>query len=346
MPYLQLDHRKFPLPDGESTIGAVDGADVRLPGEVGALAAVLSVSPLGRTIRRAQPDAEFSVNGVRVGAEPLPLLHGDRIRIGAHELRFGMDAQAGSTTVVDAGAVAAAIAARAGAPTPPRIATGGRLVSLVDGREYAIPAAGLTVGRSADADIVIHSDDASRSHASIAVDALGYVLHDTSTNGCWVNGERVAGSRRLTTADRLTMAGEEFRFSADVPAEAPSGPVDDVAAVDAVTAADADVLATLEWTGDGPLRGTRFALLADITRIGRDPENDLAIFDAGLGARHATLERRTGGWVLRDAGTETGTFVDGQRVVGEVPIGGPALLRLADVQLAFAARAGEGGLGD
>ena len=326
MPYLQLDHRKFPLPDGESTIGAVDGADVRLPGEVGALAAVVSVSPLGRTIRRAHPDAECSVNGVRVGAEPLPLLHGDRIRIGAHELRFGMDAQAGSTMVVDAGAVAAAIAGRAGAAPPPRIATGGRLVSLVDGREYAIPAAGLTVGRSADADVVIHSDDASRSHASIAVDALGYVLHDTSTNGCWVNGERVAGSRRLATADRLTMAGEEFRFSADAPA-------------------DADVLATLEWTGDGSLRGTRFALLADITRIGRDPANDLAIFDAALGERHATLERRSDGWVLRDAGTEAGTFVDGQRVVGEVPIGGPAILRLADVELTFAARAGDGGWG-
>jgi len=82
MPYLQLQDRKFPLPDGESTIGASDAATVRLPGHDGTATAIVTVSPLGRTIRRGHPDAVFTVNGVRVGGEPLPLLHGDRIVIG------------------------------------------------------------------------------------------------------------------------------------------------------------------------------------------------------------------------------------------------------------------------
>jgi hypothetical protein len=80
MPYLQLEDRQYPLPAGEATIGAFEGATVRLPGGDPAARAVVIAGPSGVVIRRASPDAVVLVNGVRLGAEPSPLLHGDRVR--------------------------------------------------------------------------------------------------------------------------------------------------------------------------------------------------------------------------------------------------------------------------
>jgi pSer/pThr/pTyr-binding forkhead associated (FHA) protein len=336
MPYLQLQDRKIPLPDGESIIGAGDGATVRLPGHDGTATAIVTVAPLGRTIRRGRPDAVFTVNGVPVGAEPVPLLHGDRIVISGEELRFGQETQAGSTMVVSSVDAASALAGRAGRPHQPTTVTGGRVISLVDGREYEIPPAGLVFGRAADTDVVIHSDDASRRHARITPEATGYVLHDESTNGCWVNGERVAGMRRLGRADVVRMAGEEFRFYADA-ATAASVPESVSALVPVAVAPErADgALATLDWTAAGPLRGARFSLLAEVTHLGRAESNDLAILETALADRHATLERRADGWVVVDGGSDVGTYVDGDRVVGERRLTGPAVLQMASVVLAF-----------
>jgi len=109
----------------------------------------------------------------------------------------------------------------------------------------------------------------------------------------------------------LRMAGEEFRFYADA------------------------ALATLDWAAEGPLQGARFSLLADVTHLGRSESNDLAILDAALAERHATLERRADGWVVVDGGSAVGTYVDGDRVVGERRLTGPAVLQMASVLLAF-----------
>jgi pSer/pThr/pTyr-binding forkhead associated (FHA) protein len=75
-----------------------------------------------------------------------------------------------------------------GAPKKPTTATGGRVVSLVDGREYPVADAGLTFGREVGNDVVIASTEISRKHASIMPDVGGYVITDHSTNGVWVNG--------------------------------------------------------------------------------------------------------------------------------------------------------------
>ena len=57
--------------------------------------------------------------------------------------------------------------------------------------------------------------------------------------------------------------------------------------------------------------------------------------DAALAEHHASLERRAEGWVLVDGGSVQGTYVDGDRVIGECRLDGPATLQLATVQLSF-----------
>ena len=217
MPYLKLQERQFPLAAGESTIGAFDGASIRLPSGDPATTAVVLTGPQGVSIRRGSPESVILVNGVQLGLQPSPLLHGDKVEIAGHELRLGEDQKGGSTQFVSASDIAK-LAATKGPATPkkPTSATGGRVVSLVDGREYAVVDAGLSFGREVGNGVVIASTEISRKHASIAPAANGYVITDHSTNGVWVNGARIQGEQLLGRGDVVKMGSEEFRFYADV----------------------------------------------------------------------------------------------------------------------------------
>lgn len=101
-------------------------------------------------------------------------------------------------------------------------ASGGRLVSLVDGREYPVPEAGLTIGRESGNDVVLPNKQVSRKHATITPTLRGYELKDMSSNGVYVNGTKVNGSQLLSRADMIRIGKDEFRFYADVTALAPT----------------------------------------------------------------------------------------------------------------------------
>jgi pSer/pThr/pTyr-binding forkhead associated (FHA) protein len=64
----------------------------------------------------------------------------------------------------------------------------------------------------------------SRRHAEIVATPRGYMLVDYSTNGAWVNGERVQNQRLLARADIIRVGEEEFRFYADLAPAAPLPP--------------------------------------------------------------------------------------------------------------------------
>jgi pSer/pThr/pTyr-binding forkhead associated (FHA) protein len=56
----------------------------------------------------------------------------------------------------------------------------------------------------------------SRRHGEIVPTPKGYLLVDSSTNGTFVNEERVQGQRILARADVIRIGEEQFRFYADV----------------------------------------------------------------------------------------------------------------------------------
>ena len=218
MPYIQLRDRQYPLGKGQLRVGTSAHADVRVPGvESETAQAIVDVDALAQaTLRRGSPGAIVKVNGVLLGIEPTPLIHGDKIEIGGVELLYGDDRAAGSTQYLGipraAGGTAGPGAERATATT------GGRLVSLVDGREYPIGDGGVTIGRDAGCEIVVPSTEVSRRHANISPGSGGYTLTDLSTNGVLVNGERVPKTRILGRGDMIRIGGEEFRFHADAAA--------------------------------------------------------------------------------------------------------------------------------
>lgn len=227
MPALHIHDQQYPIAPGTTRLGAPDVADIPVAAGTGVQAVVEMQAGAGVTIRRATDDAVVRVNGVALGAEPTPLLHGDRIEISGVDIRYADEQQGGATQFVSAGEIAA-MAARRGAAMA-TTGSGGRLVSLVDGKEYAVPVTGLVIGREVGADVVVPLAEVSRRHAEIVPTGEGYRLTDLSTNGVLVNGERVVQSRLLNRSDVIRVGSEEFRFYADVARPAPAAPAAPVA---------------------------------------------------------------------------------------------------------------------
>jgi len=211
---IEVGGRRHAVSAGEFVLGSDPASGILLEGpDVLTRHAIVELLTTGEAaIRVASPAAEVRVNGVRLGAEPTPLLHGDKITLAGHELRVVDEARSGSTQMMAAFAFPESGGEPAAGASGPTAA--GRLVSLTDGREYTITPAGLVFGRDAGCEVVIVSTEVSRRHAEIRPGPNGYVITDSSANGTIVNGQRIPGSRVLARGDVIRMGGEEFRFYA------------------------------------------------------------------------------------------------------------------------------------
>src|SRR5438093_1182202 len=367
MALLELGGMRFTIPVGEVTLGSDASCAILLSGAaVLPLHALLQGQADGQVIiRKVSPAADVLINGVRLGAEPTPLLHGDKVEVGGHELTFVDERRSGSTQFVKAFTPATAAGPAKAAVKPPAIGvTGGRVVSLTDGREYVIAAASLVFGREAGCDVVVPGKDVSRRHAEIVQTPKGYLLVDSSTNGTSVNDVRLEGQRLLARADVITIGEEKFRFYADtlvvaeaappvgqtsppVPAVPPVVPPPGDArlreTVHGIPSAAAPPGAPRPASGplasfivkSGALKGQRLAVKTPVVNIGRADYNDVVLPDESVSTTHAKLQRREGVWVLVDLDSTNGTFVDGDQVKGEMPLAPGASVRFGEIGLVF-----------
>ena len=60
--------------------------------------------------------------------------------------------------------------------------------------------------------------------------------------------------------------------------------------------------------------------LRPVNSLGRHPNNSVQLLDKIVSKEHCILEQRDGGFVLRDLGSLNGTYVNGERVRGEMPL--------------------------
>jgi len=215
MPVLRTNDSQHTLGPGKTRLGGGADVDIRVSDdERTGTQAVIDLAE-GQSVIRRSGDAAVKVNGVALGAEPTPLMHGDKIEIAGRELFYAEDTKGGTTRHVMQSEVRSVLDKRAGAPRA-TIASGGRLVSLVDGKEYIVPERGIVIGRDASSDVVVAQNEVSRRHAEIVPAERGYLLHDHSTNGVYVNGVRVLQSQVLNRSDVVRVGSEDFRFYADV----------------------------------------------------------------------------------------------------------------------------------
>lgn len=76
-----------------------------------------------------------------------------------------------------------------------------------------------------------------------------------------------------------------------------------------------------------PLEGERLT-------IGQSASNDLPLaFDRTVSRVHAVVERMGERWLVRDLSSRNGTFVNGERILGERPLRGGDEIRVGSVRL-------------
>jgi len=173
------------------------------------------------------------------------------------------------------------------------------------------------LGRDKAADVSIDDEQASRRHARVRLDGDHAVIEDLdSTNGTFVNGERITGRRALHVGDVVRIGNTvlEVRRSAD------RKPAPDTRIARGVTR-------SREGPGVGAtpvgrlvvMQGPGAGQALDIARpatIGRDPRCELVISDDEVSREHLRVGTEDGSAVVADIGAANGTFVNGERLIG------------------------------
>ena len=86
---------------------------------------------------------------------------------------------------------------------------------------------------------------------------------------------------------------------------------------------------------NGRLKGRRLPVKVPVVNIGRADYNDVVIADPSVSTSHAKLQRRDDIWMLTDLGSTNGTFVEGERLTGEVALGPGTTVKFGEVAVLF-----------
>jgi ABC-type multidrug transport system ATPase subunit/pSer/pThr/pTyr-binding forkhead associated (FHA) protein len=187
-----------------------------------------------------------------------------------------------------------------------------------------IPLSGLPliIGRVEPANIVVDLGTISRKHAQISREETGYVIEDlASSNGTYVNGNRIQAAHLLANGDRVRL-GLEFEFVVVILRESPSAlpPTPDYSTriispmeMESSSGSPATVLnpspggsgaVMVQSTPPEPVippqlvvnepgkESKIYNLTAPRLRIGRQPENEIVIDNRYVSRLHAELEKR------------------------------------------------------
>lgn len=90
----------------------------------------------------------------------------------------------------------------------------------------------------------------------------------------------------------------------------------------------------------GAQAGASFPLLDAVTRLGRHPDNEIMLDDITVSRRHADIRRTTDGYVVDDAGSLNGTYVNQDRIDAPTKLVHGDELQVGKFRLVFFERAG------
>lgn len=160
----------------------------------------------------------------------------------------------------------------------------------------------VVLGRDLSADVVLTdpSGQLSRRHARIVIRGTEAVLEDLmSTNGTFVNGERLDGPYALRAGDKVELGACTLEFvPAPPPAPTRTGSVGE---------------GTLKIIS-GPGAGESMTVRGSAT-IGRDEGSDLRVQDPEVSRSHAKVTVQDGTAWIDDLKSTNGTYVNGERVL-------------------------------
>lgn len=202
-------------------------------------------------------------------------------------------------------------------------------------KEYELTRPEIVIGRDPNVDLTIPSPAVSRRHARLMRQGEGYLLEDLgSSNGTFLNGERLLEQRLLKTGDQIKL-GQAITLTYEAPA--PVVPVQQTVAspIPAVpdkilqTVLEEDLgIEELDVSAPPKLLVTiaggsshTYHLTGSVLTIGRLEGNDIVIPSQIVSGQHARLERANGGYQLvvlpqaRNPVLFEGRPLDGSRVL-------------------------------
>jgi len=112
----------------------------------------------------------------------------------------------------------------------------------------------------------------------------------------------------------------------------------DLSAVESLPAGSAMLLVQR-----GPDAGSRFLLDAEQVSVGRHPSSDIFLDDISVSRRHAVFTRRDGGYVISDLGSLNGTYVNRDRIDGDILLSGGDEVQIGKYRLIYFPGALDGG---
>lgn len=146
-------------------------------------------------------------------------------------------------------------------------------------------------------------------------------------------GEDMAAENHARrTDDTEVRATQQFRedLGSMIRARATDLTIDERDAVEALPSG-----AALLVVRKGPNLGARFLLDQDVTVAGRHPAVDIFLDDVTVSRKHAEFHRRGTEFSVVDLGSLNGTFCDGTRIDGEVPLVDGAEVQVGKFRFTF-----------
>jgi pSer/pThr/pTyr-binding forkhead associated (FHA) protein len=108
----------------------------------------------------------------------------------------------------------------------------------------------------------------------------------------------------------------------------------DVSAVENLPAGSAMLLVQR-----GPDSGARFLLDSDTVSVGRHPDSDIFLDDISVSRRHGVFTRSGAGYAVSDLGSLNGTYVNRDRIDGDVTLTGGDEVQIGKYRLIYFAGA-------
>ncbi len=203
------------------------------------------------------------------------------------------------------------------------------------GRQFRLEGVTIGVGRAEENPIGLFGDPAVQPrHALIERRNDTYAIRNMAVQaGTFVNGNRIE-TAALHEGDRIQIGGYQLSFHVRTEGRgdqsAPPPPP--------VMSRSATIVSPPLADGGAPYlagtNGERLALEKALTRIGRALDNDIVLQDASVSRHHAEIERRDGACLMRDLGSQNGTWVAENRVT-EVRLNPGDHLRIGDAAFTF-----------
>lgn len=170
----------------------------------------------------------------------------------------------------------------------------------------------ITIGRGRKNDVIIQDNEVSREHSRMVRVLDDYEIHDlNSTNGTFVNGQRIDGSGWLLNSGAIVEMGDSITFEYVASELATSPP--DLESNDQNSLTPSYLIVQQASRPKPELyRLDRVSL-----SIGRDMNNDIILNEPEVSRHHLRLLLTEHGYTIEDLNTMNGTFINDEPLASQ-----------------------------